>query len=196
MPVDPGNLLLLARLGDAPVLGLPGCCPLAQAQRLRLGAAAACRRHRGRAARHHAHGRRRPARPRSRPARSRAKVSRADEARRGSAALVLAAGQSRRMGRYNKLLALVDGKPMVRHVVDAALASKADPVIVVTGHEPGQGRARDRQAQGALRAQSGLCPGPLDLAQGGARGAAGRRRGRAGAASATCRWSSASRSTG
>ena len=25
MPVDPGNLLLLAELGDAPVLGAPGC---------------------------------------------------------------------------------------------------------------------------------------------------------------------------
>ena len=25
MPVDPGNLLLLARLGDVPVVGLPGC---------------------------------------------------------------------------------------------------------------------------------------------------------------------------
>ena len=25
MPVDPGNLLLLARLGGRPVLGLPGC---------------------------------------------------------------------------------------------------------------------------------------------------------------------------
>jgi molybdenum cofactor cytidylyltransferase len=51
------------------------------------------------------------------------------------AALVLAAGQSRRMGRHNKLLALLDGKQMVSHVVDAALASKADPVIVVTGHD-------------------------------------------------------------
>jgi molybdenum cofactor cytidylyltransferase len=51
------------------------------------------------------------------------------------AALVLAAGQSRRMGRHNKLLALLDGKQMVTHVVDAALASKAAFVIVVTGHE-------------------------------------------------------------
>ncbi len=25
MPVDPGNLLLLGRLGDTPVLGAPGC---------------------------------------------------------------------------------------------------------------------------------------------------------------------------
>src|SRR5690606_20048597 len=51
------------------------------------------------------------------------------------AALVLAAGQSRRMSRHNKLLALLDGKQMVSHVVDAALAPKADPVLGVRGHE-------------------------------------------------------------
>ena len=52
------------------------------------------------------------------------------------AAIVLAAGQSRRMGNANKLLEQVSGKPMMLHAVDAALGSKADPVIVVTGHEP------------------------------------------------------------
>jgi molybdenum cofactor cytidylyltransferase len=51
------------------------------------------------------------------------------------AALVLAAGQSRRMGQANKLLAPVDGRPMVAHAVDAMLASRAAPVIVVTGHQ-------------------------------------------------------------
>ena len=54
------------------------------------------------------------------------------------AALVLAAGQSRRMGKTNKLLAPVDGAPMVIRVVDAALASGAAPVVVVTGHEADQ----------------------------------------------------------
>src|ERR687891_431623 len=49
--------------------------------------------------------------------------------------LVLAAGQSRRMGQANKLLAPVDGRPMVAHAIDAMLASRADPVIVVTGHQ-------------------------------------------------------------
>src|SRR5690606_40146905 len=52
------------------------------------------------------------------------------------AAIVLAAGQSRRMGPLNKLLAEIAGKPMLAHVVDAVLASAARPVIVVTGHEP------------------------------------------------------------
>jgi molybdenum cofactor cytidylyltransferase len=62
---------------------------------------------------------------------------------------VLAAGQSRRMGPDNKLLALVDGRPMVSHVVDALLASRASPVIVVTGHEADQVRAAlgDRPVQ-------------------------------------------------
>jgi molybdenum cofactor cytidylyltransferase len=50
------------------------------------------------------------------------------------AALVLAAGRSTRMG-HNKLLAPVAGKPMVRHVAEAALASRARPVVAVTGHE-------------------------------------------------------------
>jgi len=50
------------------------------------------------------------------------------------AAVVLAAGRSTRMGPQNKLLADIGGKPMVRRVVEAALASKARPVLVVTGH--------------------------------------------------------------
>src|SRR5258708_7673793 len=51
------------------------------------------------------------------------------------AALVLAAGQSRRMGTLNKLLIGIDGKPMVRHVAEAVQGSQARPIIVVTGHE-------------------------------------------------------------
>jgi molybdenum cofactor cytidylyltransferase len=39
------------------------------------------------------------------------------------------------MGRANKLLADVDGQAMVLHAVDAMLGSKAEPVILVTGHE-------------------------------------------------------------
>jgi molybdenum cofactor cytidylyltransferase len=45
------------------------------------------------------------------------------------------------MGTENKLLADVGGKPMVRRVVEAALASAARPVIVVVGHQAAQVRA-------------------------------------------------------
>ena len=49
------------------------------------------------------------------------------------AAVVLAAGLSSRMG-GNKLLLPVAGEPIVRRVAEAALASRATHVIVVTGH--------------------------------------------------------------
>lgn len=51
------------------------------------------------------------------------------------AGLVMAAGRSTRMGRENKLLLEIDGRPLVVHAVEAMLASRADPVIVVTGHQ-------------------------------------------------------------
>ena len=53
------------------------------------------------------------------------------------AAIVLAAGLSSRMGR-NKLLVELNGKPLLRHAVEAAAKSAADPVIVVTGNESGK----------------------------------------------------------
>ena len=51
------------------------------------------------------------------------------------AALILAAGASRRMGGPNKLVATFGGKPLVRIAAEAALASRASSVTVVTGHE-------------------------------------------------------------
>lgn len=50
------------------------------------------------------------------------------------AAIVLAAGRSSRLP-ANKLLAPIDGNPVVRHTVEAVCASTAAPVIVVTGHQ-------------------------------------------------------------
>jgi molybdenum cofactor cytidylyltransferase len=50
------------------------------------------------------------------------------------------------MGGPNKLLADIGGKPMVRRVVEAALASRARPILVVTGH----------QADGVQAALAGL----------------------------------------
>ena len=51
------------------------------------------------------------------------------------AAVILAAGRSTRMGGPNKLLAEIARRPLVRIAAEAALASRADPVIVVTGHQ-------------------------------------------------------------
>lgn len=57
------------------------------------------------------------------------------------AAIVLAAGRSTRMGAANKLLANLGGRPMVRWVAEAALASGSHPVIAVVGHQADAVRA-------------------------------------------------------
>jgi molybdenum cofactor cytidylyltransferase len=51
------------------------------------------------------------------------------------AAVVLAAGSSSRMGDLNKLLALINGMPLVCRVLEQVRQSQADPIIVVTGHQ-------------------------------------------------------------
>lgn len=133
MPVDPGNLLMLANIGDVPVLGLPGCArsiklngfdwvlqrlaadiPVTGNDITGMGVGGLLTEI--------------PTRPQPReeslmPERPRI------------AAIVLAAGQSRRMGAQNKLLAQLQGKPMVARAVEAALASAVDEVVVVTGHQ-------------------------------------------------------------
>ncbi|GJD68993.1 nucleotidyltransferase family protein [Methylobacterium gnaphalii] len=59
-------------------------------------------------------------------------------------AVILAAGRGTRFGPEPKLLALLDGEPLVRHVARAALASPAQPVIVVVGaHAVAIGAALD-----------------------------------------------------
>ena len=134
MPVDPGNLLLLGRIGAVPVLGLPGCArspklngfdwvlqrliadlPLGPSEIAGLGVGGLL------------------AEIPSRPL-PRAEIGRLVPARPRIAAIVLAAGKSSRMGR-NKLLIELDGKSLVEHAVDAALASQAALVIVVLGHQ-------------------------------------------------------------
>lgn len=136
MPVDPGNLLLLARIGDVPVIGAPGCArsikengfdwvlerlvaglPVGRREITALGSGGLLMEI--------------ETRPQPRVQRKAAKPA---PAKPGVAAVVLAAGRSRRMGGSNKLLADFAGKPLVRHAVEAALASRASPVIVVTGH--------------------------------------------------------------
>lgn len=49
--------------------------------------------------------------------------------------VLLAAGTSSRYGDANKLLATVDGTPLVRHAATALVESAVDGVTVVVGHE-------------------------------------------------------------
>jgi molybdenum cofactor cytidylyltransferase len=56
-----------------------------------------------------------------------------------TAAIILAAGSSTRMGNgRHKLLLPLDNRPVLTHVIDAALASQARPIIIVLGHEAEQ----------------------------------------------------------
>ncbi len=151
MPVDPGNLLLLGHMDRAgervPVIGLPGC---ARSPKLngfdwvleRLAAGLTVTRDDIMAMGAGGLLKEIPSRPQPRTG---------AEIRHGRdtggsmapriAAIVLAAGRSRRMGPTNKLLAKVDGVAMVRHAVDAACAAGAAPIVVVTGHEADAVRA-------------------------------------------------------
>jgi len=56
------------------------------------------------------------------------------------AAIMLAAGESRRMG-TNKLLLPVGGEPLVRRACRTALAAQLYPLVVVLGHESERVRA-------------------------------------------------------
>lgn len=139
MPVDPGNLLLLASLTGVPAIGLPSCArspktngfdfvlqrvfadlPVSGQDVARMGVGGLLQEI--------------PTRPQPREAdHSGLRAPRI-------AAVVLAAGMSTRMG-ANKLLQDWRGKPLLRWTVESALASEARPVVIVTGHEAPQTEA-------------------------------------------------------
>ena len=145
MPVDPGNLICLGRIGERPALVLPGCARspkingidfvlarlfaaqhVGPADMMRMGVGGLLKEidvrplPREKAAAQAQNG----VAPRSAPT---------------IAAVVLAAGRSRRMAPHNKLLvADRTGKPMIARVVDNVLSSKARPILVVTGHQADQ----------------------------------------------------------
>jgi len=61
---------------------------------------------------------------------------------RHTAAIVLAAGSSSRMGDgRHKLLLPLHSRPVLAHVLDAVLASQARPIVLVLGHQPEQVRS-------------------------------------------------------
>lgn len=56
-----------------------------------------------------------------------------------TAAIILAAGSSSRMGGgRHKLLLPLGGRPVLTHVLEATLASQARPIVVVLGHQAEQ----------------------------------------------------------
>ena len=133
MPVDPGNLLLIGKAGDIPVLGAPGCArsPVENGfdwvlMRLLAGLKVT----RAELTRMGVGGLLMEIVTRPQP-----RASLEADGNRHVSAVVLAAGRSTRMGGPNKLLAELDGKKLVRMVTEQALASKAKEVIVVTGHQ-------------------------------------------------------------
>src|SRR5437868_5032348 len=64
-------------------------------------------------------------------------------ASQSTAAIILAAGTSSRMGEgRHKLLLPLAGRPVLAHVIEAALASQARPIIIVLGHNASQVRAQ------------------------------------------------------
>lgn len=142
MPVDPGNLICLGRIGDIPALVLPGCARSPKLngfdwvlQRIFAGLRVTARDVMGMGV-----GgllKEVDARPLPREQAPRTPLpTQAPRRARRVAALVMAAGRSRRMAPLNKLLVPdATGVPMVARVVDNALASQARPIIVVTGHE-------------------------------------------------------------
>ena len=135
MPVDPGNLMLIGEVNGRPVLGAPGCArspkengfdwvlsrlladlPVKREEIAGMGVGGLLM---------------------EIVTRPQPREETTPEATKKIAALVLAAGQSRRMEGKNKLLEDFNGKPLVRHAVEAACASMASPVIVVTGNDAG-----------------------------------------------------------
>jgi len=132
MPVDPGNLMMFGALGEVPVIGVPSCArspklngfdwvlarvmanvKVSAEDIMDMGAGGLLAEI--------------PTRPAPRDGKP--KPQRAPRV----AAIVLAAGQSSRMG-SNKLLADVHGQPMIRRTV-AAMRQAADLTIVVTGRD-------------------------------------------------------------
>ncbi len=145
MPVDPGNLTLLARLGSMWIVGLPGSARSPRVhgsdwivQRLVAGLDVS-------ASDIRAMGvggllKEIPNRPMPRTEASPPTAKDSQKPIKTSA-IVLAAGQSRRMGPQNKLLADVDGRPMIVRTIDAITASKVNSITVVLGYEAPQVRA-------------------------------------------------------
>ena len=134
MPVDPGNLLFLAQWDNIPVVGLPGCAKSPKLNgfdwvlhRVFAGVTPSSQN----IAAMGVGGllSEIPSRPQPRQHHTAANV----------AAILLAAGESRRTGACNKLLYEWNGKPLLLHAVTTLRAARRagilQKVVAVTGHE-------------------------------------------------------------
>ncbi|MBX3580875.1 MAG: molybdopterin-binding/glycosyltransferase family 2 protein [Rhizobiaceae bacterium] len=133
MPVDPGNLLVLGRINEKPLIGAPGCArspkengfdwildrliagiEVTNADIAGLGVGGLLMEI--------------PTRPQPRDVAVLAVAAKVY-------AIVLAAGRSSRMGGPNKLMAQFSGHPLIRQTVERVLASRIAGTVVVTGHQ-------------------------------------------------------------
>lgn len=142
MPVDPGNLLVLGRVGDIPVIGAPGCARSPKENGFDwilnrilagewpgveditgLGVGGLLMEI--------------PTRPLPRA------LTGSERKEISVAVILLAAGRASRMGAsgQHKLLAEFDGVPLVRRSAKAALGSGAKDVFAVTGYRQAEIRA-------------------------------------------------------
>lgn len=136
MPVDPGNLLVLGRIGTVPVLGAPGCARSPKENgfdwvlaRIFAGERPGAREITGMGV---------GGLLAEIPGRPQPRDMRMPERALSVAVLVLAAGRASRMQGSHKLLAAFDGKALVRRSTEAALAARPARVLVVTGHRAGE----------------------------------------------------------
>jgi len=136
MPVDPGNLLFLGDLVGRPVIGLPGCARSPKLngadwvlERVACGLNPTTEEIAAMAV---------GGLLKEIPSRPEPRLGGAEVVRRPTVcAVVLAAGQSRRMGGRDKLLELVDGVPLLHHVARALSQSSVDEIVVVLPPDPG-----------------------------------------------------------
>ena len=142
MPVDPGNLLLLGSINGIDVVGIPGCArspklngfdwvlqrllaniPVESVDIMRMGSGGLLKDIITRPL------------PRAKASQPDQSLIRTNPDFEKIHAVILAGGQSKRMGTKNKLLVPINGKPMIALTAETIIASKASSVAAVTGFE-------------------------------------------------------------
>ena len=135
MPVDPGNLLMMARINDKPIVGMPGCArsprlngfdwvlhllladlPVDNTEIADMAAGGLLMEI--------------ASRPLPRKMTERKQL---DQISIG--AVLLAAGESRRMGETNKLMLEIDSVPVIRRTAINLIDAGIKDIVVVTGHQ-------------------------------------------------------------